>query len=415
MYWTRRDMLKTLALSTAGLTGIGWAEFEPDTNTKPAINLANVPQIDSSDYQARQEHARALMAQHKIDALYLTGGSSLIYFSGVNWHRSERLFAMILPRKGDPAFVCPAFEEKRARELVGKDTEIRVWQEDESPYRLVKTILADAGIATGKVGVDETVRYFEADGLAKAAPNLRLVSGDPITHSCRGVKSSKELAIMRAANLITLEVYRSALLQLKSGMSEDEVARLVVDGFRKRGIRGGAMVLFGTNSAFPHGTKQRKSLREGMVVLMDGGCSLHGYRSDITRTLVFGEPTDRQQQVWEIVRKAQDAALRAARPGVPCGEVDAAARKVITDAGFGPGYRYFTHRLGHGIGLDGHEWPYLVKGNPLPLRPGMTFSNEPGIYIYGEFGIRLEDIMFIDQNGAKLFTPQSPSIQWPFV
>ncbi len=413
MYWSRRELLKALAAGGAGLLGVGWAEYEAPAE-KTNRYLVGLPAITQEDYEQRRERARRLMARNKIDALYLTGGTSLVYFSGVNWHRSERLFAMLLPRKGEPVFVCPAFEERRARELVGPKFEIRTWQEHESPYRLVASLLQEWRLSTGRIGVEETVRYFEFRGLAEAAPQLDLVSGDPVTHYCRGIKSKKELRLQRAANELTLSVYRSALKRVREGMDETQVARLVASEFRKRGVSGGALVLHGRNSAFPHGTRQRQPLREGMVILVDGGCSVRGYRSDMTRTVVFGRPSERQRRVWDVVKKAQSAALAAARPGVPCGDIDAAARKVIVEAGFGPGYRYFTHRLGHGIGLDGHEWPYLVKDNPLPLRPGMTFSDEPGIYIYGEFGIRLEDIMHITEDGAALFTPQCPSISWPF-
>ena len=413
VYWSRRELLKALAAGSAGLLGVGWAEYEAPAERTNRY-LVGLPAITQEDYEARREKARRLLHKHNLDVLYLTGGTSLVYFSGVNWHRSERLFAMLLPRKGDPVFVCPAFEERRARELVGPRFDIRTWEEHESPFKLVAGILGDWGVKTGRVAVEETVRFFEVDRLAKAASQLELVSGDPVTHYCRGIKSEKEMALQRAANQLTLEVYRSAFRRIREGMVEDEVAKLIADEYRKRGVSGGALVLHGRNSAFPHGTRQKQPLREGMVILVDGGCSVRGYRSDMTRTVVFGRPNDRQRRVWDVVKKAQSAALAAARPGVTCGDVDAAARKVIEDAGFGPGYRYFTHRLGHGIGLDGHEWPYLVKDNPLPLQPGMTFSDEPGIYIYGEFGIRLEDIMHITDDGAELYTPQCPSITWPF-
>jgi Xaa-Pro dipeptidase len=354
------------------------------------------------------------MKQHNVDALFVTGGSSLFYFGGFNWRRSERLFAMIIPQKGTPAFACPAFEEQRAGELIGPDYEIYTWQEHQSPYELVKRIFAELKIATGRIGIEETVRFFEVDGLAKAAPSVTLTSGDPVTIGCRSIKSKKELQIMRKANEITIRAYEAGLNNLQEGMNENDSAQMVSEAFKKFGVQGGVFVLHGENSAYPHGTKNKQPLKDGMIVLMDGGCKLNGYTSDITRTTVFGKPTGKQLKVWEIVRKAQDRALEAAKVGVPSGEVDAAARKVIVEAGYGPEYKYFTHRLGHGIGLDGHEWPYLVKGNPLPLAPGMTFSNEPGIYIYGEFGIRLEDIMYIDEDGGKLFTKQSPSLTQPF-
>lgn len=414
MSWTRREMLKATTLGFVGSVGLRLKPLFPKDNPKIKNLLNNVPTIDASDYQARLDKAQSLMTQHKIDALLITGGSSLYYYSGFYWRRSERLFAMVIPRKGNPVYVCPAFEEQRARELINPELEVRTWQEHESPYRLVKGILKDFGVTTGRVGIEETTRFFEVDGIAKVAPSLTMVSGDPITVGCRSIKSPKELEIMRRANRLTVQVYAEAVKKFREGMTENETSRIIREEFSKLGIQGGAFVLHGENSAYPHGTKKRRPLRDGMIVLMDGGCRLNGYASDITRTMVWGKPTDKQLRVWEIVRKAQDAALKAARVGVPCGEVDAAARKVIVDAGFGPDYKYFTHRLGHGIGLDGHEWPYLVRGNTLPLAPGMTFSNEPGIYIYGEFGIRLEDIMYIDEEGGKLFTEPSPSLTNPF-
>ncbi|MFQ5825132.1 MAG: M24 family metallopeptidase [bacterium] len=414
MYWTRREMLKATALGLMGKSILGWAESTPAHASTSHPALIDVPNIDESDYQARLAKAKELMTQRKIDALLITGGSSLYYFGGFNWHRSERLFAMIIPRKGTPVFVCPAFEEQRVQELINSDYKIYTWQEHESPYQLIKRIFAEFKIATGRIGIEETVRFFEMNGIAKAASSLILVSGDPVTIGCRSIKSKKELEIMHKANEITVQAYEAGLIKLRQGMNENDTAKIVSEEFRKIGVQGGVFVLHGENSAYPHGTKNKQPLKEGMIVLMDGGCKLNGYSSDITRTIVFGEPTEKQLKIWDIVRKAQDKALEAAKVGVPCGEVDTAARKVIVQAGFGPEYKYFTHRLGHGIGLDGHEWPYLVKGNSLPLTPGMTFSDEPGIYLYGEFGIRLEDIMYIDEEGGKLFTKQSLSLTQPF-
>lgn len=414
MYWSRREMLKATALGLMGQTVLGWAEFTPAQTSTLSPALMDVPSIDQSDYQVRLVKAKELMTRHRIDALFITGGSSLFYFSGFIWRRSERLFVMIIPRKGNPVFVCPAFEEQRARELINRDYKIYTWEEHESPYELVKKLFAELKISTGRIGIEETVRFFEVNGIARAASSLTLVSGDPVTIGCRSIKSQKELAIMRKANEITIQVYEAALRNLQEGMNENDTAQMVREEFKKFGVQGGVLVLHGENSAYPHGTQDKRPLKEGMIVLMDGGCKLNGYASDITRTTVFGQPTEKQLKVWDIVRKAQDTALETAKVGVACGEVDAAARKVIVEAGYGPEYKYFTHRLGHGIGLDGHEWPYLVRSNSLPLAPGMTFSNEPGIYIYDEFGIRLEDIMYIDEGGGKLFTKQSSSLTQPF-
>jgi Xaa-Pro dipeptidase len=370
--------------------------------------------ITEEERRSRIEKARRLMVENRLDAIYIESGSSLFYFTGVRWGRSERMFAMILPARGEPAYVCPTFEEQRAREAIQFGDDIRTWQEDESPYRRVAEILKDRGIASGRIGIEERVRFFLVDGIRKESPGAELVSADPVTVGCRVIKSAAELALMQRANDITIAAYRAAVETLTEGMTQFEFAANCTAAFRALGVKGGAGVQFGKYSAFPHGSSKPQELREGEIVMIDGGCGVEGYRSDITRTLVFGTPTDRQRSLWDLERKAQDAAFAAAKPGAPCEAVDEAARQVITEGGFGPDYKYFTHRVGHGIGLDGHEWTYLVRGNKLPLQPGMCFSDEPGIYLHGEFGVRLEDCMYITEDGARLFTPQSPSIEQPF-
>jgi Xaa-Pro dipeptidase len=278
----------------------------------------------------------------------------------------------------------------------------------------VAQILTDRGVRTAKMGIEETTRFFFVDGIRKESPGVEMVSADPVTVGCRIRKSDTELALMKRANEITLEAYRAAYESLKEGMTHHEVSSIIAAAHAAMGVEGGAGVQFAEFSAFPHGSSKPQKLKMGDIVMMDGGCSVEGYRSDITRTVVFGKPTDRQRRIWDLERKAQDAARDAVRPGVPCENIDAAARKVIVDAGFGPGYKNFTHRVGHGIGLDGHEWTYLVPGNKTPLAPGMCFSNEPGVYIYGEFGVRLEDCFYVTETGGELFTKQSPSIDDPF-
>jgi Xaa-Pro dipeptidase len=359
------------------------------------------------------------MAQNKIDALMLTGGTSLVYFSGIQWGLSERLFAMVLPVKGEAFYVSPAFEEDRAREQIsrgplGGSADVRTWEEHESPYERVAQGLKDRAIASGRLGIEETVRFVFSNGVASGAPSLQIVSGTPVTAGCRVTKDSHELALMRHASAVTLKAYEAAYRALKEGMTQNDFAQLVSAAHRRLGYNGGAGVQVGEYSALPHGSIAPQVVRAGTILLIDGGCSVEGYQSDISRTFVLGKPTDRMKKVFDIELRAQTAALKAARPGLPCEAVDASARKVIEDAGYGPGYKYFTHRVGHGMGMDGHEWPYLVKGNTLPLAPGMTFSDEPGIYIRGEFGVRLEDDMVITESGAELFTPQSPSLEDPF-
>jgi Xaa-Pro aminopeptidase len=386
----------------------------PDAVKNLKNRISDIATITDDERKGRIEKAKRLMAENGMSAMYVESGTSLFYYTGVKWGRSERMFAMVIPAKGDPAWVCPAFEEQRARELIRFGKDIRTWQEHESPYRLVAQILADHGVSTGKIGIEESTRFFFMDGVSKESPGCQTVSADPVTVGCRVIKSETELALMKRANEITVEAYKAAVSSLKEGITHFEVSRIISAAFSAMGVSGGAGVQFGEYSAFPHGSIKPQKLKTGDVVMMDGGCDVDGYRSDVTRTVVFGKPSDRQRHVWEIERKAQDAARDAVRPGVACEAIDAAARKVITDAGFGPDYKYFTHRLGHGIGLDGHEWTYLVRGNKTPLAPGMCFSDEPGIYIYGEFGVRLEDCFHVTENGAELFTHQSPSIDDPF-
>jgi Xaa-Pro dipeptidase len=296
--------------------------------------------------------------------------------------------------------------------------DIRLWQEDESPYQRVLQGLKDRGIATGNIGVEERVAFVFADGVAHVAAQARVVSATPVTAGCRMVKSPHEIELMRLAAQVTLKAYEAAYRAIfetkKEGITQNEFAGWVSAAHEKLGFEGGAGVQVGEYSALPHGSLKPQVLKEGSILLIDGGCSVEGYASDISRTFVVGKPTDKMKKVFDIVYRAQSAALATAKPGVECGAVDAAARKVIADGGYGPDYKYFTHRVGHGMGMDGHEWPYLVRGNKLPLRPHMTFSDEPGIYIRGEFGVRLEDDMHITENGAELFTPQSRSLEKPF-
>jgi Xaa-Pro dipeptidase len=380
---------------------------------------AGVRPITVDERRARIEKATRLMREQGVDALMLTGGTSLDYFTNIRWGVSERMLALILPVKGTPFIVCPKFEEERAMEQartgpLDKGTEVRTWEEDESPSALIADGLRSRGLATGTLGIEETVRYVFSDNVAKALPTIKLTSGTPITAGCRGVKSPAEIALMRHASAVTLKAYEAAWKSLADGMTQNQFAGFVSAAHRRLGYQGDAGVQVGIYSALPHGSVTPQVIRPGTILLIDGGCKVEGYNSDISRTFVLGKATDRMKKVFDIEHQAQTAALKAARPGVECQAVDAAARKVIVDAGFGPGYKFFGHRVGHGIGMDGHEWPYLVKGNTQKLEPGMTFSDEPGIYIPGEFGIRLEDDMLITADGAELLTPQSPSLEAPF-
>jgi len=423
---SRRRFLHTgslAALVTAGAPAVAGAA-EAEQPLPPVISAlrslrGEATPISVAERQERQERARAVMHESGLSAILLTEGTSLAYFTGIHWWGGERLFAMVLPAKGESFYVCPGFEEGRAREQISKSPEgdspdVRVWQEDESPYDRVAQGLSDRKIASGTVGIEETVKFVFSDGLRNAAAGAMFVSATPVTAGCRMIKSQHELDLMRLASKVTLMAYEATYRSLKPGMTQQDAEGLVETAHRQLGFEGGADVQVGEFSAFPHGSVTPQIIREGAIVLMDGGCKVEGYTSDITRTFVLGKASDKMKEVFEIVHRAQSAALAAAKPGVECGAIDAAARKVIIDGGYGPDYKFFTHRLGHGMGMDGHEWPYLVRGNTRKLEPNMTTSDEPGIYIRGEFGIRLEDDLHVTENGAELFTPQSFSLEEPF-
>jgi Xaa-Pro dipeptidase len=415
---SRRNFLKGTAMASAlalvrPVNAQTAAKAEEGANALPPAFSglkplgSRVHPVTPEEFRGRLQNAQKLMAElaPKYDALFVAPGTSLYYFTGIRWGISERLLALVLPRRGDPILVVPAFEEGRMRERLHLAAEVRAWQEDESPTKIAAAALADRGIRTGRIGVEETALFTFFDHMRAAAPGFECVSADPVSIACRGRKSAHELELMRLACDATFDVFRAVFASLKEGMSQEDIGKLVEGGFSKMGLRGGALVLLGASAALPHGTIKPQKLKDGDVVLIDGGCTVEGYESDVTRTGIFGKAPEKVASVYEIVRKAQDAALDAARAGRLSGGVDDAARKVITDAGYGPDYRFFTHRLGHGIGLDGHEHPYLVRGSKTVLEPGMTFSNEPGIYIPGEFGLRCEDDMVIAADGpAQLLT-----------
>ena len=379
--------------------------------------------ISLAEREGRLERARQLMKQTGMGALVICTGTSLRYFTGLRWGQSERFFAWVLPVQAAPFVVCPVFEEPRVRERMesnppslpaASQTKVYTWNEEESPYLLLGRALSDAGGASGHIGLEERTQFAFADGIAQALHGISVVSGTPVTAGCRSLKSPAELALMQLANDVTLSVYEAAFKSLQTGMTNQQVSAMIAAAYEHVGFAGDASCEVGPNSAVPHGTLQPQVIRESEIILLDDGCSVEGYQSDISRSLVLGRATDKQKKVFDIVHRAQAAALAAAHPGVPCAAIDAAGRKVLSDAGYGPGYKYLTHRLGHGIGMDGHEWPYLVGGNATPLAPGMCFSDEPGIYLPGEFGIRLEDDWHVTKDGGRFFTPQSPSLETPF-
>jgi len=422
----RRQFLGTAALG-AGAAAVGCAA--PPV-TAPAATTESVPPaiaalkpmrdgivpIATDERKARIDKAQKLMAEQKIDAIFMEGTASSFYFADIRWGQSERTFGLVIPAKGDIAYVCPKFEEDRARELIKFGNEVRTWEEDESPYKLIAGIVKDRGVTHHRIGMEERVRFFIADGVRKEAAGFEVVDATPVTAGCRVYKSKAEIALMQRANDATIEAYRAAFTTMKAGMTQGELSANIAAAFKALGFTGSASVQVGKWSALPHGSITPQKIQEGDVVMVDGGTSCEGYASDITRTTVFGKPTGRQIDVWNKEKEAQSAAFAAMKLGAPCESVDAAARAVIVAAGFGPAYKVpgLPHRTGHGIGLEGHEWTNFVKGNKTPLAPGMCFSDEPMIAIPGEFGIRLEDCVYFDEGGAHFFTKQSIAIDQPF-
>jgi len=379
----------------------------------------NVVPIGVAERESRIEKAQRLMVEAKIEALVLDAGTSMEYFTGITWYPSERPMIAIVPAKGGVQYICPAFEESRLRELVKIGNDFYPWQEDESPYQQIASAFKDRGIRSGNVGIEERLRFFIFDGMRKEASYINYTSGDAISVECRIIKSPAELALMQTANDITVAAMKIGINGLKEGMSPDDFSAIVTSAHQQFGaVSDFAGVNFGEASAFPHGSIQPQRLKKGDIVLMDCGCRVEGYSSDISRTIVFGaEPTARQLEIWNLEQKSQAAGFAAAKLQSACEEVDAAARKVLTDSGFGPGYKLpgLPHRTGHGIGMDGHEWGNMVKGNTRLLQPGMCFSIEPNISIVGEFGIRLEDCVYMTEAGPKWFSQPSVSISQPFV
>jgi len=408
------------------------AETASAENSLPAAiaalpNLSSQPKpFTNEERLARIERARELMSANKIDAIILSNNAtSSVYFANIRFGNSERFWALIIPAKAKPFVVCPAFEEDRARELLSagpfaKDADILTWQEDESPFELVVQGLKDRGLSSGTVGLDENMKFIFADSIAKAGPQLHLVSAVPVTAGCRMIKDAHEIDCIRLAGRATLLVYRAVYQSLQEGMTTKDVRKLIQAAYQTVGFEGEASLNIGEFTASPHGSTQPQTIREGTILMLDDGCMVEGYTSDITRTFVLGKATDKMKAVFDIVHEAQSAAVSAAKPGVPLANVDAAARKVVVDSGYGPGFKYFTHRVGHGMGMDMHEWPYFVKNNMFGwelhpvLNPNMVLSDEPGIYIRGEFGVRLEDDLHTTENGAELLTPQSLSLEDPF-
>jgi len=373
--------------------------------------------ISVEERRARIAKLQQLMVDQKVGALILESGSSLEYFTGIQWHRSERTTAAVIPAHGDIVVVTPAFEEPSIRETLAVGGDVRPWNEHESPFARLVGALRDRGVTSGSIAFEATTRLFIVDGVREASAGAyTVVSGDALVKAVRLIKSPAELALMQTANDVTLAALRYVHGNVRAGMSPSEIATMMnAATVALGGAPEFALVLINEASAYPHGSHKPETLHEGSVILMDVGCAVHGYQSDISRTWVMGQPTAKQRKVWDTVKRGQELALATAKLGIPVGTIDDAVRAYYEKEGWGPGYHLpgLPHRTGHGIGLDGHESPYLVHGDATPLAAGMCFSDEPGLYIPGEFGIRLEDCWHMTESGPKLFTELAKSIEDP--
>ena len=401
--------------------GVGCSTEESEIKRLQSISqsLPSTLDIKSDEYRKRISKAQNLMMKIGLDAMYLNAGTNMYYFTGTQWHASERMVGVVIPQKGLPTYICPWFEKSTLEDFMSISGKTVCWNEHENPYELFVNLLSDIGIKSGKIGVDESTPYFIIDGILKAGPDLNLVNAVDVTSACRMRKSEHEIALLQRAKDITLEVHKSAAAILKTGISTTDVCHFINRAHKTIGATEGSsfcIALFGEATAYPHGVKEPQILNENDMVLIDTGCLVHGYNSDITRTYVYGNASIRQREVWDIEKEAQASAFNAAQIGEPCSNVDKAARRILEKYGFGPGYQIpgLPHRTGHGIGLDVHEWPYLVMSDNTKLEKGMCFSNEPMICIPGEFGIRHEDHFYISDDGPCWFTQPANSIDNPF-
>ncbi len=414
----RRKFLGLAALGSGLISATNHLESLPESIDRLKPLKAPVVPISVEERRDRIARAQQLMEKLRIDAIFMEGTASCFYFTGMRWGQSERTFGLVIPSKGNITYVCPKFEEDRARELINPvfGDEVRCWEEDESPFEIIRNIIEDRGIRYRRIGIEERVRFFIADGIKKANGGFDIVDATPVTAGLRMHKSPAEIALMQYASDVTIEAYKAAFTTIRDGMSQSEFSANLGAAFRKLGYTGGALICVGKYSAIPHGSIKPQIIREGDVLLVDGGTSVEGYASDITRTIVVGKASQRQTDVWNLEKEAQDAAFKAVKVGATCESVDAAARAVIEKAGFAKNYGLpgLPHRTGHGIGLEGHEWTNFVKGNKTLIAPGMCFSDEPTIAIPGEFGIRLEDCLYVTEAGPIFFSKQSSAIDKPF-
>jgi len=413
----KRDFLK-LSGAAAGVAVVGACGPGEKQASPPVLEsiVGGALPIGVEELQARVEKAQRLMREQGMDAIVLEPGSAMLYFSGISWWRSERLTAVVIPREGDIGVVTPFFEEPSVRESMTFGDDVRTWNEHDNPFQRVVSLLQDRNINSGTIGLEGTVRQFVSFGLKDAAPGFEIVPAQPVTQACRMFKSEHEIALMKKANEVTLTAYRHVHGRLERGMTPADVKAMMQTAQTQLGGTGSwNMALFGVASAYPHGTDQPQAIEEGQIVLMDCGCSVYGYQSDISRTFVFGEPSARQREVWNTVRQGQQIAFDTAQVGTPAGAVDDAVRAYYESLGWGPGYQVpgLSHRTGHGIGMDGHEPVNLVHGEQTLLEPGMCFSDEPGLYDFNSFGVRLEDCLHITENGPAWFTVPPDSLEDP--
>jgi len=415
MKYSTRDFLKIGALG--GAAAVAASALANPVSSAGGPVFEPLEPVSAEERKARVRKAQSLLRKAGLGALLLEPGSSMLYFTGIDWWRSERLTAVVIPAEGEIGVVTPRFEEPSVRESMAFGADVRTWNEDENPLKLVNGILSDRGATGQPLAVEDTVRFFIVSELKKVNPSLETVAATQVTQACRMYKSAHELQLMQRAADITVAAYRATYPQIQPGMTPADIGDIMKrETVRLGGFPGFSVVLLGEASAYPHGSVQPQSVTEGGIVLMDCGCAYHGYQSDISRTFVFGEPTRKQRLIWDTVHRGQQLGFETAMPGTPAGRVDEVVRAYYESLGYGPGYETpgTPHRLGHGIGLDGHEPVNLVGGEVTPLAPGMCFSNEPGIYIYGEFGVRLEDCFYVTDSGPQWFSLPPQALDNPF-
>lgn len=412
---SRRSFLHSAAASSL-VSGAGFAAALPKSTAASASITADAKPISADERRVRIAKVQSLMAQGKIAGMLVEPGSSLEYFTGIRWRRSERTTLAVIPANGQVVVITPAFEEPSVRETLQVGGEVRPWDEHESPFDKVVQALKDRGISSGVLAAESTTRFFIIAAIRQVSSAYDIIPADALVRACRLIKSPAELALLQMANDVTIEALRQVHAKVSRGMSAADIMALMDNATVALGATPEfSLVLLNEASAYPHGSVQPQKVRDGSVILMDCGCAVHGYASDISRTWIVGEPTAQQRKVWNTVKRGQEIALETAKIDVPVGGIDDAVRRYYESEGWGPGYRLpgLSHRTGHGIGMDGHEPPYLVHGDTTPLQAGMCFSDEPGIYIPGQFGIRLEDCWFMTASGPKLFTPLARSLENP--